>query len=162
MMIRKAELSDAPAICDIYNYYVLGSTVTFEEDAISVEGMEARINKVFSSDLPWYVYEEDGKVIGYAYGTKWKDRSAYRFSIETSVYIERNNAGKGIGSQLYEVLINQLRAGGYHSIITGVSQPNENSRKLHEKFGFKKVAEFKEAGFKFNQWIDVTNWQLML
>lgn len=161
-MIRKVKPTDVEAICEIYNYYVLESTFTFEEEPLSVEDMLERVLKVNALDLPWYVYEQEGTVIGYAYGTKWKERSAYRFSIETSVYIDKNSAGKGIGSQLYEVLINHLRESGYHSIITGVSQPNENSRKLHEKFGFKKVAEFKEAGFKFNQWIDLTNWQLLL
>ncbi|MBF4691813.1 GNAT family N-acetyltransferase [Fusibacter ferrireducens] len=161
-MIRKVETSDAAVICEIYNYYVLNSISTFEEDAISIEGMIERINKVKALGLPWHVYEEEGKVIGYAYATKWKERSAYRFSIETSVYVDRHHAGKGIGSKLYEVIISQLRESGYHSIITGVSQPNESSQKLHEKFGFKKVAVIKEAGFKFNQWVDLTNWQLFL
>ncbi len=161
-MIRNVNLSDSEALIHIYNYYILNSTFTFEEAPVSKEEMKARIAKVQDLGLPWFVYEEDGQVIGYAYATKWKERTAYRFTVETSIYLSNSYAGKGVGSKLYQHLIDHLRTKGFHSIITGISIPNEKSQRLHEKLGFKKIAVYKEAGFKFNRWIDVTNWQLML
>ena len=103
---------------------------------------------------------EDNQIIGYAYASKWKERSAYRFSAETSVYLDINQIGKGIGSKLYEYLLNEIKKLEIHSVIGGISLPNKPSQLLHEKFGYKKVAHYKEIGFKFNQWIDVGYWQL--
>lgn len=102
------------------------------------------------------------KVIGYAYASKWKARSAYRFTVESTVYLENNFIGKGIGSSLYKALMDDLKQREIHSVVGCLALPNERSRKLQKRFGFKKVAHYKEVGYKFNKWIDVDDWELLL
>lgn len=160
-MIRKATIADANQICEIYNYYVLNTTVSFEEVAVTVADMADRISAVITT-LPWIVYEEDGIIIGYAYASKWRVRSAYRFSVESSVYMRHDQKGKGIGTILYRELIDQLKNLGVHTIIGGVAQSNPASTKLHENFNFEKVATFREIGYKKEQWLDTSYWQLIL
>ena len=106
--------------------------------------------------------ELDGVAVGYAYATKWRVRNAYRFSVEKSVYLAPEKAGKGIGTALYEALLTRLRDGGYHLAIGGIALPNRASVALHEKLGFEQVAQFREVGLKFNQWTDLGYWQLVL
>lgn len=160
-MIRPVKHEDARQICDIYNYYVENTMITFEEENVSLIEMEKRINeKAFS--LPWLVYEEDGQFLGYAYASKWQGRCAYRFSVESTVYVNNSARGKGVGSKLYKRLIDELSDKNVHAVIAAIALPNERSQKLHEKFGFKKVAHFFEVGFKFDKWIDVGYWELLL
>jgi phosphinothricin acetyltransferase len=157
-MIRKASIKDANAITNIYNYYVKNDVATFAEEPILVKETEENIKNA----IIWLVYIEDNQIIGYAYASKWKERTAYRFSAETSVYLDVNYQGKGIGSKLYKYLLSEIKKLDIHSVIGGISLPNKASESLHEKFGYKKVAHYKEIGFKFNQWIDVGYWQLVL
>jgi L-amino acid N-acyltransferase YncA len=159
--IRLVNAADAKAVCDIYNYYVSNSTISFEEAEVSVSEMSRRIVSV-SETLPWVVIETDGIVDGYAYATKWRERSAYRFSVELSVYVAPSAIGQGCGTLLYENLFERLTQLGVHLLIAGIALPNENSIKLHEKMGFIKVAHFAEVGFKNNQWVDVAYWQRFL
>jgi L-amino acid N-acyltransferase YncA len=154
-------MTDAAQICAIYNHYVATTAISFEEAPVSMADMEQRISSV-SASLAWYVYEHDGSVVGYAYATPWRVRSAYRFSVESSVYVSREHGGRGIGTQLYRTLIDDLRSRGIHVILGGIAQPNPGSVKLHEQFGFEKVAHFKDVGQKFGQWVDVGYWQLTL
>lgn len=160
-MIRKVQLEDAQEIAEIYNYYILNSVVTFEETPVSIEEMENRIQSI-NSKLPYIVYEKDKKVLGYAYANEWKLRSGYKYTAESTVYLNPEITQKGIGSLLYKELIQQLTAFNFHVIIGGISHPNDASVALHEKFGFKKVAQFKEVGYKFNKWVDVGYWELMI
>lgn len=161
-MIRSATKDDAQAIVDIYNHYVLDTPVSFEEEAVSAAQMAERIANVQALDLPWLVLEEDGKLLGYAYATAWRVRSAYRFSVETTVYLAQDQTRRGLGSRLYEALFPKLKARGLHSAIAGITLPNPASIALHEKFGMKQVARFEEVGLKFGQWLDVGYWQLTL
>jgi L-amino acid N-acyltransferase YncA len=161
MMIRSAHISDAAAICAIYNYYVRNTTVTFEEEAVQPEEMAARITEV-TEKFPWLVYEAEGKVVGYAYASAWKSRCAYKYSVEVTVYLENGYQGKGAGSALYAQLLGLLAKQKIHAAIGGVALPNEGSVALHQKFGFEKVAQFKEVGYKFEKWIDVTYWEKIL
>ena len=160
-MIRKATTADAQAICEIYNYYVLHTIITFEEEAVNVKEMEERIRVVILK-YPWFVYEENGEVIGYAYCGEWKSRCAYRYSVESSIYLKNGISGRGIGSRLYEALFSALKNTDIHGVIGGISLPNEASIALHEKFGFHKIGQFKEVGFKFNYWIDVGYWERIM
>ncbi len=160
-MIRLAVIEDAEAICNIYNYYVTNTSITFEEELVTVEDMKARIGRITQS-LPYYVYESDNKIIGYAYATKWKERSAYRYSVETTVYLDKDSTGAGIGTKLYLQLINDLKSRNIHRAMGGIALPNESSIALHEKLGFKKVAEFNEVGNKFNKWLNVGYWEYKL
>lgn len=160
-MIRLVTPADAADICTIYNHYVLSSTVTFEEEAVTAMEMATRIEDTMAV-FPWLVWEEQKKVVGYAYATKWKVRSAYRYSAESTVYLRHDFVGRGIGRKLYEHLIRDLGQAGIHTMIGGIALPNAASQKLHEGLGFKKVAQFEQVGWKFGQWIDVGYWELIL
>jgi L-amino acid N-acyltransferase YncA len=160
-MIRQIELSDAKAICEIYNHHVQNTIVTFEEEPVPEEEMKNRIIGV-TNKFPWLVYEEKDTVVGYAYATEWRGRTAYRFSAESTIYLHQSFTGKGIGAKLYKQLIDEVKQKEVHSLIGGISLPNNGSIALHEKLKFKKVAHFCEVGFKLNRWIDVGYWQLML
>lgn len=161
-MIRPANTHDAEFIASIYNHYVSNTTVTFEESPVSIDIMASRIEEVLSFSLPWIVIENQEKVVGYAYATRWKGRSAYRYSVESTVYLDRSYTGKGYGKLLYHELLAILKSSGIHSIIGGIALPNPQSVVLHEKMGFQKIAHFSEIGYKFNQWLDVGYWQLKL
>jgi L-amino acid N-acyltransferase YncA len=161
-MIRAATESDARAIADIYNYYIANSVVTFEELTVSQNDIFERIQKVTGSDLPWLVAEDEGAVIGYAYAGKWNVRSAYRHTVETTVYLSNSSVSKGWGTKLYTALFDNLRHNLIHVVIGGITLPNPASIALHEKFGMKKVAHFKAVGYKFGQWLDVGYWQTEL
>ena len=160
-MIRAARTNDATAIAEIYNHYVRHTVVTFEEVPVAVKEMAQRILDV-SERLPWLVWEDGGAVVGWAYATAWKPRSAYRFSVETTVYVAASHQRRGVGDALYRKLIEDLRARNLHSAVGGIALPNEGSVALHEKLGFKKVAHFAEVGRKLDRWIDVGYWQLIL
>lgn len=161
-MIRPVQNSDAYSIAGIYNYYIRETTVTFEETEISEQEVLKRIHKVGSFELPWLVAEHSSTLVGFAYATRWKERSAYRNSVEISVYIDHELTGKGWGSKLYKALLTQLKQLDIHLAIGGITLPNDASVALHEKFGMKKVAHFEEIGFKFNAWRDVGYWQIKL
>lgn len=160
-MIRDATSDDARAICDIYNPYIEGTVITFEERPVSVDEMRRRMTEVAAS-LPWLVFEEGGAVMGYAYAKHWHTRSAYRFSVESTVYLDPRITGRGIGRQLYEALIARLRSQSIHCVLGVIALPNPPSVVLHERLGFSKVGWFKEVGRKFDRWIDVGYWQLVL
>jgi L-amino acid N-acyltransferase YncA len=160
--MRDARVDDAEAIASIYNHYVLTTAISFEETEVSAIDMAGRIADVQAAGLPWLVAEIDGVIAGYAYATKWRVRHAYRFSVESSVYLDHRRAGQGVGSALYRVVLDRLRTGGYHLAIGGIALPNTASVALHEKMGFVKVAHFSEVGFKFGKWTDVGYWQLVL
>jgi L-amino acid N-acyltransferase YncA len=160
-MIRDCTPSDAGQVCDIYNYYVSETIVTFEETPILEAEMARRIRDV-TAHLPWLVWETDGTVTGYAYATAWKSRAAYRHTVESSIYLAPEATGRGLGSTLYTALIAELRQRGLHCVIGGAALPNPASVKLHERLGFEPVAEFRQVGFKFGQWINVAYWELML
>jgi len=160
-MIRPIRNTDAGQIADIYNYYVEKTIVTFEEDAVTAEEMVRRIAEIIPA-YPWFVYEDEGNILGYAYARRWKGRRGYRYSVETTVYLRNGFAGKGLGTMLYTELIGKLKEMEIHAAIGGIALPNEPSRRLHEKLGFQKVAEFKQVGLKFGNWIDVGYWELIL
>jgi L-amino acid N-acyltransferase YncA len=158
-VIRPASPADADAIARIYNHYISNTIVTFEESPLASGEIADRIGKVVSASLPWIVLEQAGQVAGYAYASKWQGRSAYRFSVESTVYLAPAATGQGFGTKLYERLISILAEGQAHVVIGGIALPNAASVALHETLGFEKVAHFKEVGFKFGQWIDVGYWQ---
>ena len=162
MIFREAKKDDAAAIVAIYNHFIVNTAITFEEQAITPSDMAQRIADVQHGDLPWLVAEHDGVVVGYAYATKWRVRHAYRYSVESTVYLAPSHAGKGIGTLLYKALLTRLSEQGCHVVIGGIAQPNPASVALHEALGFQQVAKFTEVGFKFGQWVDVGYWQLML
>ena len=160
-MLRQCTPTDAAQICDVYNYYVRETVVTFEEVPVLEVDMARRIADL-TAHLPWLVWEVNGAILGYAYATPWKVRAAYRHSVESSIYLAQQAMRQGLGSRLYTALISDLRQRGLHCVIGGAALPNPASVALHEKLGFSKVAELREVGFKFGRWIDVAYWELML
>jgi phosphinothricin acetyltransferase len=158
-MIREVTVADAHAICRIYNHYVLNTTISFEEAEVDDAAMAGRIA---AATLPWFVHEEDGEVLAYAYATPWRARAAYRFAAESSVYVAAGATGRKLGLAIYRHLLDALRERGMQTVIGGVAQPNAASVALHEKLGFKKVAHFERVGWKQARWIDVGYWQLQL
>jgi L-amino acid N-acyltransferase YncA len=162
LIIREVSVNDARAICDIYNYYIENTVITFETVAISEAGMKQRIKEMTDSGFPFYVGEDNSKVIGYCYAHTWNYRHAYSTTNEVTVYLDRNETGKGYGYTLYEHLIGSIDRKRIHVLIAGICIPNERSVRLHEKFGFRQVSCMKEIGRKFDQWRDVGHWQLCL
>jgi L-amino acid N-acyltransferase YncA len=160
-MIRDVTPLDAPAIAEIYNWYIVETVISFEEELVTVEEMARRIQTT-SQDYPWIVIEKEGALVGYAYARRWQERSAYRHTAEVGVYLHHGHVGCGHGTGLYRELLSRLPALGIHAAVGGVTLPNEASASLHEKFGFTKVAHYREVGFKFGSWHDVGYWQLLL
>jgi phosphinothricin acetyltransferase len=160
-LIRQCTTADAAAICEIYNHYVRHTVITFEEVPVVVAEMAQRILDV-TARYPWLVAEENGAVVGYAYAAPWRPRSAYRFSVESTVYVAPGQVGRGVGTALYHELIEGLRALDVHCAVGGIALPNPASVTLHEKLGFKKIGQLVEIGRKLDRWVDVGYWELIL
>lgn len=136
-MVRSATTEDAARICEIYNHYVLHSTVTFEEQPVSLDEMKQRIAEVLTG-LPWLVWVEDQVVQGFTYASNWKVRCAYRYSVESTAYLADGSTGRGMGTRLHEVLFTALRQSKMHVVMGGIALPNDASIAMHEKLGFEK------------------------
>ncbi len=160
MIVRKVKLEDASQIADIYNYYIQNTHHTFETEPLSVEEMVARIETT-KDEYPYLVAEENGEIYGYVFADKFRLRQAYDHTVEVSIYVKNAAKQKGIGTALYATLFDLLAETNIHSIIAGISLPNEPSIKFHTKMGFSKVALFREIGYKLGRWIDVSFWELM-
>lgn len=160
-MLRNVSIEDAKEIGDIYNYYILNTNVTFEIDSIELEEMKRRIVKTTKFN-PWIVYEEDNKILGYAYIGEWKAREAFRFAKEISIYLDPTAKGQGIGTKLMEKLLEKCENYDVHTLISIITMPNNTSMALHKRFGFEKAGYFKEVGFKGEKWLDVAYLQLTI
>jgi len=159
--VRPAEAHDVARIAEIYNYYVEHTVITFEEERVSANEIERRIDAVMPT-YPWLVHEEAETVLAYAYAAPWHARSAYRYTAEAAIYCDAAHLGRGIGGRLYAALIEELRGRGFHCVIGSIAMGNDASVLLHEKLGFRKVGQFAQVGFKFGRWIDVGYWELLL
>lgn len=160
-MIRRVEPADIGAITAIYNEYVLKSVATFETEPVSESEMESRMRDI-ATHFPYLVYEEKGQIAGYCYAHLWKERAAYRHTLETSIYLSPAYQGRGIGQQLMEALIEACRREGYHALIACITEGNEKSCRLHAKLGFKQVSHFRSVGMKFGRKLDVVDYELLL
>lgn len=160
-LIRKATENDLNAINDIYNYYVLNSTCTFQTE---VETIQDRMNwfQSHGDEYPIIVCEINKEIIGWASLSPFHKRKAYKPTVENSVYIRNDNLRKGFGTSLSKELIKLAKKIGYHSIIAKISEDQNASVVLHEKLSFQKAAHLKEVGFKFNKRIDVVFYQLII
>ena len=154
MIIRVASLEDADSIQKIYAPYVKNTTITFEYDIPSVEEMISRMESTLHT-YPYIVAIENDHIIGYAYASTFKGRTAYDWSCELSIYIDERKQHLGIGKKLYECLFELLKLMNIQAVFACITYPNEKSENFHKKFGFETVAHFHQCGFKFNQWHDV-------
>lgn len=160
MNIRPVNLTDAAQIAEVYNYYIQKTHHTFETESLGAEEMQKRISEVIEN-YPYLVAEEYGEIYGYAYATQFKLRQAYAFSAEVSIYVKNAAKQKGIGTQLYMQLFDELADTDIHAIVAGISLPNDASVRFHEKLGFSKVAHFREVGYKLGRWVDVGYWEFI-
>lgn len=159
--VRLASEADLPVIEEIYNWYIPRSTCTYQEE---IEPFEKRVAWFHhhGAGHPVTVAELDGQIVGWGSLSEFRDRSAYRFTVEDSVYVRHDMHGQGIGSALLKDLIGRASALNHHTIIAGADGEQTVSIRLHEKFGFERVAHFKRVGYKFDRWLDVVFLQLML
>ena len=154
--IRPALPADAEAIAAIYGHHVLWGTGTFEETPPSVAEMADRLDKVQARGWPWLVAEQDGHVLGYAYAAQFRDRAAYRFAAEDSIYIHPDHMGVGIGKALLDALLPATAAAGFQRMFAVIGDSaNTGSIRLHERTGFDYCGKLDKAGFKFGRYLDV-------
>ncbi|MET0885416.1 MAG: N-acetyltransferase family protein [Mycetocola sp.] len=153
--IREAELADLPHIREIYNYYVANSVVTFDEEKMSLAKWKAKFAHLQKLGLPFIVAESPNKVIlGYALVSPWKEKRAYRFTVENSIYLGPASTGKGLGRVLLGELIDRSKAAGLKEILAVISDKGaEASIALHESFGFTEIGRMGRVGFKFERWL---------
>ena len=158
MRIRLAESGDAASVAALYAPYVTESAASFEGKAPGADEMADRIAK--GGELyPWLVAEKDRDLLGYAYATAFRPRHAYRFAVETSVYVRQGDHGRGTGGALYGALLPLLEAQGFTQAIAAITLPNEASARLHERLGFSRAGTYRRVGWKNGAWHDVGLWQ---
>ena len=156
VLIRLAGKNDAEQIASIYRPYVEESRISFEELAPEA----AEIARRMSSPVhPWLVAEEDGRIVGYASTSPMRDRSAYRWSVETGIYLAPDAQGRGLGRKLLNAHLDLLERQGFVTIVAGIALPNDASVALHEKLGFALSGIERGVGYKLGQWVDVGRWQ---
>ena len=153
--IRDARTADLPAVREVYNYYVANSTVTFDEDAMTLREWKSKFAYLHKLGLPFLVAESPtGQLLGYALVAPWKQKRAYRFTVENSIYLGPAAAGKGLGRALLAELIERSKAAGLKEMIAVIAdQGAEASIALHEKFGFTEIGRMGRVGFKFDRWL---------
>ncbi len=160
-MIRKYHPKDLQSIVDILNYYVKNDACIFQVEPYTFDEIEKKL-EIIQATYPIFIEEKDNKVIGFAYGARWRDKPAYAKSVETTIYVHPDYLHAGIGEPLYRKLIETLTQMNFHLLVAGMTMPNLGSQRLHEKLGFEKVGEFKEAGMKFGKWHNVGFWQMVI
>ncbi|MFE6257098.1 GNAT family N-acetyltransferase [Agromyces sp. NPDC057865] len=153
--IREARLADMPAVREIYNYYVANSTVTFDEDAMTLREWKHKFAQLQKLGLPFLVAESPtGQLLGYALVAPWKQKRAYRYTVEDSIYLGPAASGKGLGRALLGALIDASRAAGLKEMLAVIAdQGADASIALHEKFGFTEIGRMGRVGFKFDRWL---------
>lgn len=153
--MRMARETDASGILGIYAPYIKDTVITFEYEIPTLNEFKNRIRKI-SADYPYLVCTLDEKIIGYAYSYRHKERAAYQWNVELSVYIDNSYLNYGLGKAFYTALIEISKLQNIKNIYGGVTYPNKNSEKLHEYFSFKKLGVYHNTGYKFGKWHDVT------
>lgn len=162
MQIRLASTDDASEILEIYTPYILHTSLTFETEVPSTEQFKKRISN-YLIEWPWLVCEnDDRKIIGYAYASRYRERTGYQWCVEVSVYILEEYHQSDIGSSLYNVLLEILRLQGYRNVYAVINLPNDTSIKFHEKMGFEFFAAYKNVGYKLGAWKTVGWWQKII
>jgi phosphinothricin acetyltransferase len=158
VLIRLARETDAEAIAAIYRRYVEGSRISFEEAAPDTVEMARRILGERPGYHPWYVAEENERILGYAASTPFRSRPAYRWTVETGIYLAGDAQGRGVGRALLSTLLDVLERQGYVAAIGAIALPNDASVALHEKLGFTYAGTYRGVGFKLGEWLDVGLW----
>jgi phosphinothricin acetyltransferase len=161
LTIRLAIEVDAPQIAEIYAPFCRETPISFETEPPGPSEMRERIAKTLKA-YPWLVCDDDGLILGYAYASRHRERAAYRWSVDVSVYVREGRRRSGLGRALYTSLIALLRLQGFYSALAGATLPNAGSVGLHEAMGFEPVGTYRDIGFKCGAWHGVGWWQLKL
>ena len=161
MKIRSAHTDDADRLLEIYGYYVRSTAITYEYEVPTTEEFACRIKNTLRR-YPYLVLEEDGVIQGYAYAGVFKDRAAYDYSCEVSIYLVRDAKGRGYGRQLYQALEERLKAQGIRNLYACIASPvvedeylTRNSERFHQHMGYRRVGEFHRCAYKFDRWYDL-------
>ena len=159
MVVRLARETDAAAIAAIYRRYVEDSRISFEESAPGVDEIARRIAGERPGYHPWYVAKEGEVLLGYAASSPFRTRPAYRWTVETGIYLAEDATGRGVGRALLSTLLETLERQGYVAAIGAIALPNDASVALHEKLGFTYAGTYRGVGFKLGEWLDVGLWE---
>ncbi len=154
-MIRFIEEKDIQACCDLYNWYIENTTITFEEEPLTLSQFTQRVHQI-QKKYPYIVLEENDQIVGYAYLDAFSPRVAYNWTADLSIYLDHTFKSKGYGSLLMEEILRLAQMDGYCNVVSIVTEGNIPSEHIHEKFCFEKKALFKNFGYKFHQWLGVT------
>lgn len=152
---------DIDAVTAIYAHYVAHTVVTFDTERPTPQTMADTLAPVLKN-YPAYVCMDDGRMAGYCYVHPWKARAAYALTLETTIYLHPEYTGRGLGTQLMDTLVAACRRRGFHALVACITIPNEASTTLHERLGFRRVSHFREVGRKFDRWLDVADYELLL
>lgn len=165
MSVRLATVQDVPRILEIYGPYVENTAISFEYTVPTLEEFTQRFLKI-TAGFPWLVWEEDGEILGYAYGSKPFERAAYQWCASASIYLCPEACGKGIGKQLYAALEQRLQALGYRKVYAVITTANDASVAFHRSVGYRHTATMPDCGYKFGKWYgtvwmekDLNTWQ---
>lgn len=161
MFIRLATPADAQGILNIYAPYIETTSLTFETITPTKKEFAERMRQ-YLENWPWLVCETDGKIVGYAYASRYRERVAYQWSVECSVYIHNDFQKTGVGRALYSALFAILQQQGFNNVYAVINLPNEKSVAFHESIGFRYFATYEKVGYKLGQWKNVGWWQLQL
>lgn len=159
--IRPARDDDGAAVAAVYAPYVRDTAVSFELEPPSAEVMAERVNGTLSTH-PWLIAEQGGEVVGYAYAGKHSQRAAYRWTVDVTVYVRRDERRTGVGRRLYQALLGTLQLQGFRSAFAEIVLPNPGSARLHEAMGFQHIGVHKDIGHKLGHWQDIGYWRLGL
>lgn len=162
--LRDATRADLPHIREIYNYYVANSTVTFDEDPMTLAEWRQKFDYLSKFGMPFIVAESaSGQILGYALVAPWKQKKAYRFTVENSIYLGAASTGKGLGRVLLAELLERSKKAGLKEVIAVIAdQGAEASIKLHSDFGFEEIGRMGKVGFKFERWLGIVMMQKSL
>lgn len=155
MRIRRIQEEDIEAVLRIYEPYILETVVTFEYTVPTLKEFRKRVEKV-TEKYPWYVCEQDGEIVGYAYASDFRTRTAFAWDCELSIYLKQGTEGQGFGTALYQTLLQRLTELGYVSVYGVICTPNESSEFLHKKFGFEEEGKLRRIGYKMGKWLDLS------
>ncbi len=160
--IRHAALADLPQILDIYNDAIINTTAVFQYDVHTIEMRKEWLAQKQKDGFPVFVAEKDNAVVGFSTFGPFRNWEGYKYSVEHSIYVEKNQRGKGIGKLLMPPLIDAAKQMNMHTIIAGIDADNKISIEFHKQFGFEEAGYIKEVGWKFERWLDLVFMQLIL
>lgn len=161
-MIRQARQSDLQSILSIYNHAILNTTTVYTYEPVTIEERETWFHTKLEQAEPIFVYLKDGQVVGFATYGAFRNWPAYQYTVEHSIYVDPETRNEGVASQLLVKLIEEIKNRNYKTIVAGIDASNTASIKLHEKYGFELCGTIKSVGYKFDRWLDLAFYQLIL